>query len=465
MDAKKCIMNRGWSSSKLPWLTPPLIIIILSFISIHPTISTSFLNNRYTTTSNFSLSSSVKSNPRRILSSFPNKKQSNLQRIEASLAQARAAIKKAASMATNNSIDDPDYVPSGSVYRNPNSFHRSYLEMEKRFKIFVYEEGDPPIFHSAPCYGILGLEGIFINDMEISRFRTWDPEKAHVYFLPFSIITLINYVYIVGSHDWNPMYNTIRDYIKVINQNHPYWNRSHGADHFMFACHDWGPVISRSVPYLYENSIRALCNANTSEGFKLSRDVSIPEIYLPHGTTEGLLGGPPPSKRKILVFFSGGVHGYIREVLLKHWENKTEDGVKILKYLPKGEDYNQQVRNSKYCICASGWEVASPRMVEALYMGCVPVLVKDDYAKPFSDVLNWDTFSVDIPTKNIPQLKDILMAIPQRRYIRLQRNGVQVRKHFVVNLPSKRYDVFHMMLHSIWLRRLNIHIRDMDNEM
>ncbi|GKD86140.1 probable glycosyltransferase, partial [Tanacetum coccineum] len=309
--------------------------------------------------------------------------------------------------------------------------------MEKRFRIYVYEEGDPPIFHNAPCYGILGLEGIFINDMEISGFRTMDPEKAHVYFLPFSIITLINYVYTVGSSNWDPMYNTVRDYINVINHKYPYWNRSLGADHLMFACHDWGPKISSSIPHLYKNSIRALCNANTSEGFKLSRDVSLPEIYLPHGTTEGLLGGPSPSKRTILVFFSGGVHGYIREVLLKHWENKTEDGVKIQKYLPKGEKYYEQVRKSKYCICASGWEVASPRMVEALYMGCVPVLVKDDYAKPFSDVLNWDTFSVDISTSHIPQLKDILMAIPQRKYIRLQRNGVQVRRHFVVNLPPK----------------------------
>ncbi|KVI11211.1 Exostosin-like protein [Cynara cardunculus var. scolymus] len=393
MDAKICSeQQRGcW----LPWL----IIISVFAISIFPTDSTSIRSQ---------------------------KQESNLQKIEAGLAHARAAIKKA----TNQSSEDPDYVPSGSAYWNPNSFHRSYLEMEKRFKIYVYEEGDPPIFHTAPCYGILGLEGIFINDMEISRFRTKDPQKAHVYFLPFSIITLINYVYIVGSHDWSPMYDTVRDYITVINHKYPHWNRSQGADHFMLACHDWGPSISKSVPYLFKNSIRALCNANTSEGFKLSRDVSIPEIYLPHGTTNGLLGGPSPSKRTILVFFSGGVHGYIREVLLKHWENKTEDGVKIQKYLPKGDDYYQQ----------------------------------DNYAKPFSDVLNWDTFSVDIPTSQIPQLKDILMAIPQRKYLRLQKNGAQVRKHFVVNLPPKRYDVFHMILHSIWLRRLDTHIRDINDQ-
>ncbi|KAF5821038.1 putative xylogalacturonan beta-1,3-xylosyltransferase [Helianthus annuus] len=99
-------------------------------------------------------------------------------------------------------------------------------------------------------------------------------------------------------------------------------------------------------------------------------------------------------------------------------------------------------------------------MVEALYMGCVPVLIKDHYAKPFNDILDWRKFSIDFGLENIPNLKTILMRISQRKYIRLQRNGVQVRKHFVVNLPPKRYDVFHMILHSIWLRRLNTRIHD-----
>lgn len=97
-------------------------------------------------------------------------------------------------------------------------------------------------------------------------------------------------------------------------------------------------------------------------------------------------------------------------------------------------------------------------------MGCVPVLIKDDYVIPFSDVLNWKTFSVIIPVKDIPNLKKILLSIPQRQYIKMQRRGIQMRKHFVVNSPPKRYDVFHMILHSIWLRRLNIRLRDVHAE-
>lgn len=189
--------------------------------------------------------------------------------------------------------------------------------------------------------------------------------------------------------------------------------------------------------------------------------MSIPEIYLPRGTTEGLIGGPSPSKRTTLAFFAGGIHGYIRAILLENWENKDKD-VLIHQYLPKGVSYYEEIRKSKYCICPSGYEVASPRMVEALYTGCVPVLIKDHYAAPFNDILDWSTFSVNIPVKDIPNLKKILLGISQQRYLKMQQRGVQVRRHFEVNFPAKRYDVFHMILHSIWLRRLNVLIGDVD---
>ncbi|KAL2487285.1 putative glycosyltransferase [Abeliophyllum distichum] len=309
--------------------------------------------------------------------------------------------------------------------------------------------------------GILGMEGILIHHIQISKFRTKDPEKAYVYFLPFSVLSIVSYVYIVDSRLWGPMQNTARDYVNLIAGKYPYWNRSLGHDHFMLACHDWGPKISSAVRYLRRNSIRVPCNANTSEKFYPIKDVSMPEIYLPQGTMDGLIGGPSPSKRSILVFYAGGIHGCIRQLLKEHWKNKDSD-VQIHEYLPKNVSYYGMVRQSKYCICPSGWEVASPRMVEALYMGCVPVLIKDHYAKPFGDVLNWSTFSVDVAVKDIPNLKKILMSIPQRQYLKMQRIGIQARRHFEVNFPPKRYDVFHMIFHSIWLRRLNILIRDIN---
>ncbi|KAK6943927.1 Exostosin, GT47 domain [Dillenia turbinata] len=388
------------------------------------------------------------------------RKCTRLMKLEAGLSKARNAILEAKN--GNNSLD-PDYVPQGPMYWNPRAFHRSYLEMEKKFKVYVYEEGDPPVFHNGPCRSIYSTEGNFIYMMEMnSKFRTNDPDTAHVFFLPFSVAMLVRFVYVRDSHDFTPIRKTVIDYVDVVSNKYPYWNRSLGADHFMLACHDWGPETSFSIPNLYKNSIRVLCNANTSEGFNPSKDVSFPEINLQTGSIQGFVGGPSPSRRPILAFFAGGLHGPVRPLVFEHWENKDDD-IQVHRYLPKGVSYLEMMRKSRFCLCPSGYEVASPRVVEALYTGCVPVLISDHYVPPFSDVLNWKSFSVEVPPKDIPRLKEILSSISSRQYIRLHRRGVQIRKHFEVHSPPQRYDVFHMILHSVWLRRLNLRVRDQNN--
>ncbi|XP_078180942.1 putative glycosyltransferase At5g03795 [Carex rostrata] len=382
-----------------------------------------------------------------------------LEKIEFGLARARAAIREAnQNKSYLQNLPDKDYVPIGPVYRNAYAFHRSYLEMEKIFKVYVYEEGEPPIFHDGPCRSIYSSEGRFIHSMESdSKLRTRDPELAHVYFLPFSVVKMVKLIYEPNSHDMEPLRRTVTDYINVIARKYPYWNRSIGADHFMLSCHDWGPYVSSGHGHLFSNSIRVLCNANTSEGFNPSKDVSLPEINLKTDSIAGVVGGPSASHRPILAFFAGGDHGPIRPLLLKHWKNKDND-IQVYEYLHKGVSYYDMMRKSKYCICPSGYEVASPRIVEALYLECVPVTIGDNYVLPFSDILNWKSFSVQVSKEDIPNLKSILMSISPRQYIRMQRRAKIAQRHFMVNSPPKRYDVFHMILHSIWLRRLNVQV-------
>ncbi|KAK8480969.1 hypothetical protein V6N13_073527 [Hibiscus sabdariffa] len=390
---------------------------------------------------------------------------SKLERIEANLARVRSSIKQAALVRNLTSThQDPDYVPQGPIYRNANAFHRSYLEMEKLFKIYVYEEGEPPIFHNGPCRSIYSSEGRFIHELEKGKFyRTRDPDEALVYFLPFSVVMLVQYLYKPESHKTDAIGRVVVDYVDVIAGKHRYWNRSLGGDHFMLSCHDWGPRASSYVPDLFHKSIRVLCNANTSEGFNPSKDASFPEINLLTGEVEGLLGGPSPSRRSILAFFAGRLHGYIRYLLLNEWRDKLDPDVQVFDQLPRGVSYMSKLRNSRFCLCPSGYEVASPRIVEAIYAECVPVLISDNYVPPFSDVLNWKAFSVQVAVKDIPNIKNILMGISQRQYLRMQRRVKQVQRHFVVNAAPKRYDVFHMINHSIWLRRLNILVRDFDS--
>lgn len=112
--------------------------------------------------------------------------------------------------------------------------------MERVFKIYVYEEGEAPLVHYGPCKSIYSTEGSFIHEIEMGNmYRTRDSSEAHVYFLPFSVVEMVKYLFVLNSHDMSPIGDTIADYVHVIANAHPFWNRSLGADHVMLSCHDW----------------------------------------------------------------------------------------------------------------------------------------------------------------------------------------------------------------------------------
>ncbi|KAM6559536.1 hypothetical protein CsatA_028775 [Cannabis sativa] len=350
--------------------------------------------------------------------------------------------------------NDPKlYAP---LYRNVSIFKRSYELMEQTLKIYIYKEGDRPILHTPVLTGIYASEGWFMKQLENNRqFVTKNPRKAHMFYLPFSSRMLEETLYVVDSHSHKNLIQFLKNYLDIIATKYPYWNRTGGADHFLVACHDWAP--SETKRYMGK-CIRALCNADVKEGFVFGKDVSLPETYV-HSPKDVLrnIGGKPASKRSTLAFFAGSMHGYVRPILLQHWENKDPD-MKIFGKLPRKKGnkvYVNYMKSSKYCICAKGYEVNSPRVVEAIFYDCVPVIISDNFVPPFLEVLNWESFAVFVPEKDIPNLKNILVSISDRKYRRLQMMVKKVQKHFLWNPKPVKYDIFHMILHSIWYNRLH----------
>ncbi|KAM6559533.1 hypothetical protein CsatA_028772 [Cannabis sativa] len=349
--------------------------------------------------------------------------------------------------------NDPNlYAP---LYRNVSIFKRSYELMKQTLKVYIYKEGERPILHTPILQGIYASEGWFMKQLEANEeFVTKDPHKAHLFYLPFSSQMLREKLYVPNSHKRRNIVTYLKNYLDMIAAKYPFWKRTGGADHFLVACHDWAP---KETSRYMGKCIRALCNADVGGGFVFAKDVSLPQtyIYSPNDTLRDL-GGKPASERSTLAFFAGRMHGYLRPILLEHWENKDPD-MKIFGKLPKTENaYTNYMKSSKYCISAKGYQVNSPRVIEAIFYECVPVIISDNYVPPFFDVLNWESFAVFVLEKDIPNLKKILVSIPEKRYREMQMRVKRVQQHFLWHgTKPVDYDMFHMVLHSIWYNRLH----------
>ncbi|KAL3839907.1 hypothetical protein ACJIZ3_024498 [Penstemon smallii] len=342
------------------------------------------------------------------------------------------------------------------LFRNISEFKRSYELMEQILKIYVYKEGEKPIFHQPILKGLYASEGWFMKLMEgNNHFVVKDPRKAHLFYMPFSSRMLEYTIYVRNSHNRTNLRQYLKDYSEKIAAKYRFWNRTGGADHFLVACHDWAPYETR---HHMEHCIKALCNADVTMGFKIGRDVSFPETYVRSARNPLRdLGGKPPSQRHILAFYAGNMHGYFRPILLKYWKDTYPD-MKILGPMPPGVtskmNYIQHMKSSKYCICPKGYEVNSPRIVESIFYECVPVIISDNFVPPFFEVLNWDEFSVIIAEKDVQNLRSILVSIPEEKYVKMQLGVRKVQRHFLWHAKPERFDLFHMTLHSIWYNRV-----------
>lgn len=343
-----------------------------------------------------------------------------------------------------------------SVYRNISKFLRSYDLMERKLRVYVYKEGKKPIFHRPMPRGIYASEGWFMKLMESNKkFLVKDPRKAHLFYIPVSIKALRTSL---GLDFQTPkdLADHLKEYVDLIAAKYKFWNRTAGADHFLVACHDWGNKLTKKH---MSNSVRALCNSNVAQGFRIGIDTALPVTYIRSAESPiEYRGGKTPSERKILAFFAGSMHGYLRPILVQLWENKSPD-MKIFGPMPRDpqgkKQYREYMKSSRYCICARGYEVHTPRVVEAIINECVPVIIADNYVPPFFEVLNWEEFAVFVEEKDIQNLRNILVSIPEERYIGMQARVKTVQQHFLWHKKPVKFDLFHMILHSVWHSRLN----------
>lgn len=74
------------------------------------------------------------------------------------------------------------------VYHSADVFRHDFKEMEKKFKVYVYPDGNPETYYQTPrkLTGKYSSEGYFFQNLRESRFVTNDSAAADLFFLPIS---------------------------------------------------------------------------------------------------------------------------------------------------------------------------------------------------------------------------------------------------------------------------------------
>ncbi|KAL8526917.1 hypothetical protein ACS0TY_015968 [Phlomoides rotata] len=346
------------------------------------------------------------------------------------------------------------HIDDKELFHNRDVFLENYKEMNRSLKVFIYphRQDDPFANVLLPVdfepSGNYASESYFKKVLVNSHFITNNPSEADLFFLPFSIARL--------RHDPRVGINGIQDfvqrYIFNISHEYSYWNNSGGADHFYVACHSIGRSAMEKAVEVKLNAIQLVCSSSYFiSSYVAHKDASLPQIWPRQGDPPNLA-----HERSKLAFFAGSRNSPVREKLLRAWENDPEMSVHS-GHLPTS--YSDELLGSKFCLHVKGFEVNTARIGDALYYGCVPVIIANHYDLPFQDILNWKSFSIVVATLDIPLLKKILEAVSIEDYLILQNNVLKVRKHFQWNLSPVDHDAFYFVMYELWLRRSSLRIQ------
>lgn len=301
----------------------------------------------------------------------------------------------------------------------------------KDFKVYVYptvdeSTGEVPLTPSAAYQKVLDV-------ISESRYYTSDPTQACLFVL--AIDTL--------DRD-----NLSADYVRNVPsrlQRLKLWNG--GRNHVIFNLYSgtWPDYSEDDLGFDTGEAILAKASMSVTS-FRPGFDISIPLFHKNHPEK----GGEPgfvstnnfPINKKYLLAFKGKryVHGIgsetrnslyhlhnERDIVLvttcrhgKSWkdlkdERCDEDNTEYDRY-----DYEILLHNSTLCLVPRGRRLGSFRFLEALQAGCIPVLLSNAWALPFSQVIDWNKAVIWADERLLLQVPETARSIPATKLFSLR---------------------------------------------
>lgn len=317
--------------------------------------------------------------------------------------------------------------------------HANPLGLSNRLKIFVYEL--PPKFNEAwlkdaRCGSHLFAAEVAIHQRLLrSPTRTLQPLDADFFFVP--VYVTCKFSATTGFPSLGHATSLLKSAVQLISREMPYWNRSGGKDHIFVATHDYGAcfhtmedvAVAAGIPDFLQRSILLQTFGRVDNHPCQAADhIQIPPFVPPSSLK--LSGLAQKQHRDIWAFFRGkielrpkNVSGriYSRGVRTSIWR-KFSHNRRFLVKRTRSANYQSEIRRAVFCLCPLGWAPWSPRIVESVILGCVPVIIADKISLPYAHTINWTQISLTVPEKDVIKLDKILSKVSRTNLSTIQRN-------------------------------------------
>ncbi|CAJ0958750.1 unnamed protein product, partial [Mesorhabditis belari] len=320
---------------------------------------------------------------------------------------------------------------------------------QQNHKVYVYPT-DPELRTSIVYSNIL-------KAIRESPYYTSKPEEACLFVLSFDTIDRDR-----TSRNFFPNLQTYLDNLPKDlwnnGENHIIYNLYHGT---------WPNYSETDIGFNPGKAIMARASAseqNFRHGFDLSFPLFHPEhpFKTPIENQKYSVNAP----KEFLVSFKGkryvyGIGSDTRDSLYhlhdgkriamvttcKHntdWQNYKDERCEEDNKRYDGWDYQYLLANSTFCLTPRGRRLGSFRFLESLGVGCIPVILSDNWVLPFTEIIDWNSAAIRIAEENVLLTTDAIFSLPKRKIDRMR------------EISKKLYDRYFSSVEKITLASLEI---------
>ncbi|KAI8620463.1 exostosin family-domain-containing protein [Chytriomyces sp. MP71] len=225
---------------------------------------------------------------------------------------------------------------------------------------------------------------------------------------------------------------------------YPYWNRTGGSDHMLVFSWDqasevigYHSPIRKQISSCVHLTSLGTRDPNASANFDINKDIVIPPFanytaafekfptaFKSYNPIVDLLTSRLFSsdwslrQRPVFAYFRGtiieeyrysfGVRQYIKELGVA-----LPDRYFIREGHVEPNEYWEELANSTFSLCPSGWSPWSPRLFDSIIALSIPVVFADDSILPFESEIPYHNFVVRIRNADVGTLDSALKSISE----------------------------------------------------